>query len=75
MVGSYDLLSSLRNYLGINTGETTEDKMFTLEFSECLGQCDKAPVLMVNEKLYTEMDDYKVNNLIQSMRYNENQNS
>jgi NADH:ubiquinone oxidoreductase subunit E len=75
MVGSYDILNSLINTLGINMGDTTHDRLFTLEPSECLGQCDKAPVLMINDRLYTEIDDYKVNNLIQSIRDNENQNS
>lgn len=75
MVGSYDILYSLINVLGINMGETTHDRLFTLESSECLGQCDKAPVLMINDRLYTEIDDYKVNNLIQSILDNENQNS
>jgi NADH-quinone oxidoreductase subunit E len=75
MIGSNDILNSLINSLGIEPGETTDDKLFTLEYSECLGQCDKAPVLMVNEKLYTELDDYKVNNLIKSLRFNENQNT
>lgn len=75
MVGSYDILNSLINALGINMGDTTHDRLFTLEPSECLGQCDKAPVLMINERLYTEIDDYNVNNLIQSIRDNENQNS
>ncbi len=74
MDGSYDIVSSLFNSLGIHMGETTEDNMFTLESSECLGQCDKAPVMMVNEKLYTDLNDYKMNNLIQSLHLNENQN-
>lgn len=74
MIGNQDILSTVEEQLQINPGETTPDQLFTLEYSECLGQCDKAPVLMINDKVYTEMDDYKMNNLIRSIRYNENQN-
>jgi len=70
MIGSFDVLKSLTNKLNVEVGETTADQLFTVEFSECLGQCDKAPVLMVNDKVYTEMDDYKVDNLIKSLKKN-----
>ena len=70
MVGSYDVLDSLKNKLNIETGETTGDQLFTVELSECLGQCDKAPVLMMNEKVYTEMDESRVDNLIKSTKQN-----
>ena len=68
MVGGYDVLKSLKNKLKVEVGETTTDHLFTVEYSECLGQCDKAPVLMVNEEVYTEMDDKKVDNLIKSLK-------
>ena len=70
MIGSFDVLTSLTSNLNVEVGETTADQLFTVELSECLGQCDKAPVLMVNDKVYTEMDDYKVNNLIKSLKKN-----
>jgi len=70
MVGSFDVLKSLTNKLNIEIGETTADQLFTVEFSECLGQCDKAPVLMINDELYTEMDDKKVDNMINSLKKN-----
>ncbi len=47
-----DIFSELQNILKIDIGETTSDGQFTLETSECLGQCDKAPVMTVNEALY-----------------------
>jgi (2Fe-2S) ferredoxin len=35
--------------LGITPGHTTPDGMFTLMEVECLGACDRAPVLMIND--------------------------
>lgn len=53
--GSEDLYETLKKYLGIENGETTPDGLFTLERVNCLGACGKAPNLMLNEKLYSEL--------------------
>lgn len=48
-IGNYEqLLSSIQNKLDIKLGGTTADNRFTLLPVCCLGNCDKAPVLMVN---------------------------
>ena len=52
MAGVSDIFAELQHILKISSGETTLDGCFTLETSECLGQCDKAPVMAVNEALY-----------------------
>lgn len=49
--GSLDLYHYLRKRLGIQKGETTGDGLFTLEVVNCLGCCDKAPNIMVNDTL------------------------
>ncbi len=46
------LLAVLKSKLGIGFGETTADKRFTLLPISCLGACDRAPAMMVNEDLY-----------------------
>jgi NADH:ubiquinone oxidoreductase subunit E len=52
MADSHDILAKLRNYLGVDVGATTADGVFTLETTECLGQCDSAPGMSVNEQYY-----------------------
>ena len=47
--GADELLARLKEKLGIDSGETTPDGRFSLEEAECLGACDKAPVVMVND--------------------------
>lgn len=59
--GSYDILDYLSKKLNIKTGETTEDKLFTLSEVECLGSCGTAPMMQVNnyykENLTKELID------------------
>jgi NADH-quinone oxidoreductase subunit E len=52
VMGEESLLQHLEKRLGVNEGETTPDGRFTLLPSPCLGACDKAPVLLIGEKLY-----------------------
>ena len=52
---SPDLLASVENFLGITDGKTTPNQLFTLEVVECLGHCGEGPVMMVNDKMYTEL--------------------
>lgn len=56
---SEDVLEAVKDYLGIEDGETTDDKMFTLEVVECLGYCGEGPVMMVNNEVYTHLNKSK----------------
>jgi NADH-quinone oxidoreductase subunit E len=42
--------------LGINLGETTSDERFTLLPNVCLGICDHAPALMIDDDTFTDLD-------------------
>lgn len=46
--------------LGIKAGETTSDGLFTLEYTICLGHCDKSPVVMINEDVYGDLKPEKL---------------
>ena len=50
--GSQDILDELVKLLGVTSGHTTPDGMFTLEAARCLGCCGLAPVLTVNEDVF-----------------------
>jgi NADH-quinone oxidoreductase subunit E len=52
VMGYNPLLVILKTTLGIGLGETTADKKFTLLPISCLGACDRAPAMMVDEDLY-----------------------
>ncbi len=65
--GSQTLLDYLREKLGIEPGETTPDGRITLSTVECLGACDQAPCLMVNDDLYGRLDKPKLEALLASL--------
>ncbi len=49
LMGSEDLAAGLMDHLGIRYGQTTPDGRFTLLPICCLGNCDKAPTIMIDE--------------------------
>jgi NADH-quinone oxidoreductase subunit E len=56
MIMGYDsLYSYISNKLKITFGETTSDGRFTLLPVTCLGDCDHAPALMINDELYNNL--------------------
>jgi NADH-quinone oxidoreductase subunit E len=59
-----NIVAYLRNRLGITLGQTTEDGRFTLLPSSCLGVCEKAPVMIVDDDLYMELDSAKVDEIL-----------
>ena len=54
LLGAERVTEELSAKLGIRPGQTTADGMFTLMEVECLGACDRAPVLMVNDRYWQE---------------------
>lgn len=51
-----DILDYLQERLGIGPGETTADGKFTILPVACLGACDGAPAIMMDETLYTNVN-------------------
>ncbi|MEJ2655968.1 MAG: NADH-quinone oxidoreductase subunit NuoE [Desulfobacterales bacterium] len=65
----YDTIANhLKERLGIDFGETTEDGRFTLLPQVCLGACDRAPVMMIDEQLYGELDAEKIDEILASFK-------
>jgi NADH-quinone oxidoreductase subunit E len=62
--GHQKLLDHVRNRLGLEPHETTDDGRFTLLALECLGSCDTAPVALFNETLHENLTIEKVDRLI-----------
>jgi len=53
--GAVNLRDEITRVLGIRAGETTADKMFTLEIVACLGACALAPVMAVGSQYHGQM--------------------
>jgi len=54
LAGAERVTEALSEKLGLNVGETDASGMFTLMEFECLGACDRAPVVMVNNEQWHE---------------------
>lgn len=52
VMGADGLAQKVQDHLGIRFGETTPDDCFTLLPIVCLGACDRAPTMIINEDLY-----------------------
>ena len=49
VLGGSKIMDALKDALGVNNGETTEDLRFTLESVACIGACGLAPCIMIND--------------------------
>jgi NADH:ubiquinone oxidoreductase subunit E len=66
--GATEVLEAIKRELGLEIGQTTADNLFTLHEARCLGACGIAPVIMINDKIYGELDAKKVVALINQYR-------
>jgi len=66
--GSAGMLGVVEDELGMKAGETSPDKKFTLEAVACLGLCDKAPAMMINDKTYENLTEKTVREIIAGLR-------
>ena len=66
--GSSNLRDEITRRLGIEEGQTTPDKMFTLETMACLGACALAPVMTVGSEYHGQMTLEKVREILKTYR-------
>ena len=69
--GAISVLEELERSLGIRSGQTTRDGMFTLETVMCLGCCAQGPMLVVGEEYHGNMQPSKVKGLLDEVRRKE----
>jgi NADH-quinone oxidoreductase subunit E/NADP-reducing hydrogenase subunit HndA len=62
--GGKAIAETLQKALGINDGETTPDRMFTLETVRCLGACGLGPVVVVDEDIHGRLKSGKVKEVL-----------
>jgi NADH-quinone oxidoreductase subunit E len=67
LCGQSGVLERLKERLGIEVGETTEDGRFTLSQVECLGSCGTAPVMQIDDTLYENLTPEKVDKILKEL--------
>lgn len=66
IMGYPQILDHLYKKLRIKLGETTEDKRFTLLTIPCLGTCDHAPALMIDNDLHRDLTPEKLDKILEN---------
>ena len=59
---SLNLIKEVEKILGIKSGEST--KKYSLHITSCIGCCDKAPAMMINDKVYDNLTKEKIRKLL-----------
>ena len=62
--GGKDVLDAFKKRLGIEVGETTPDRQFSLEVGRCFGACGMAPVVMVNDTVFQRVKPARVGEMV-----------
>jgi len=60
------LLESLGQELGIGPGESTGDGKFSFELTNCIGACDQAPAMLVNEDVHGNLTPERISGILKS---------
>jgi NADH:ubiquinone oxidoreductase subunit E len=70
--GSKEVLEAMRKELKIDVGQTTEDRIFSLDIGRCFGACGLAPVIMINDVVHQRVKPIKVGEILNMYRNMEN---
>ncbi len=65
---AHPVSETLMKELEIGFGETTADGMFTLEWTNCMGMCDQAPAMLVNEDVHVNLTAERVRDILAACR-------
>jgi NADH-quinone oxidoreductase subunit E len=65
------ITDALQESLGIKDGETTEDRIFTLESVACLGCCSLAPVMMLGDETYGKLTGSEAVSIVKNIKIRE----
>jgi len=68
MKGKDAIEKAIERELGIKIGETTKNKKFTVEYANCLGLCDVAPAMSINDRVYTRLTPEKAVQLLNEVK-------
>lgn len=68
MADKDQIAKALSDELGISFGETTDDGLFTLEYTNCMGMCDQAPAMLVNDEVHVSLTPDSAREIIAGYR-------
>jgi len=66
--GGEKLIRRLEEILKIDVGNTTEDRLFSLEVARCIGACGLAPAIMIDDKVFKQVSPAKLGQILAAYR-------
>ncbi len=64
VAGANDISAAIEETLEVKNGETTKDRLFTVETVSCIGCCSLAPVIMINGDTYAHLNEKQVKKVL-----------
>ncbi len=65
---SQTIIESVEREVGVKPGETTADGKFCFQFTNCIGVCDKAPAMMINNEVYVDLTPSKISQILKTYK-------
>jgi NADH:ubiquinone oxidoreductase subunit E/NAD-dependent dihydropyrimidine dehydrogenase PreA subunit len=62
------IITAVEETLGVRPGETTKDRRFSFELTNCIGACDQAPAMLINDKVYGDLAPGRIAEVLQSLK-------
>jgi NADH-quinone oxidoreductase subunit E len=62
------IIDAVAKELGIRPGETTPDGRFSFELTNCIGLCDRAPAMLINNDAHVDLTPAKIKQILQSYK-------
>ena len=62
------VIDAIERELGIAPGHTSDDGLFSLELVNCIGACDKAPAMMIDDDVFGDLTPEKVTEILAGYR-------
>ena len=60
------IIESVHNEIGILPGEATADRRFSFQLTNCIGACDQAPAMLVNQDVHGDLTPEKISEVLVS---------
>jgi NADH:ubiquinone oxidoreductase subunit E/NAD-dependent dihydropyrimidine dehydrogenase PreA subunit len=58
------MVEAIGRSIGIRPGETTADGRFSLQLTNCIGACDRAPAILINDKVYGDLTPSRIADIL-----------
>ncbi|MFA7691363.1 MAG: NAD(P)H-dependent oxidoreductase subunit E [Candidatus Hydrogenedentes bacterium] len=62
--GGKQVLAELKNRLGVDVGETTPDRVFSLDVARCFGACGLAPAIMIDDEVHQRVKPARLGQIL-----------